>query len=82
MCIQPESICYNMMMYQFIRDNGGWDNFDMISIETRTCENALEAQMIERQYIEYFKPTLNISIYKFSPTFKIKQAPDPDSDSD
>jgi hypothetical protein len=82
MCIQPESICYNTMMYQFIRDNGGWDNFNMIIIETRTCENALEAEMIECQYIKYFKPALNISMYKYSPTFKIKLTLDPDSDPD
>jgi hypothetical protein len=49
-------------LYQFIRNNQGWDNFDMILIETVDCVNALEARKQERIYIEEFKPSLNFQI--------------------
>ena len=53
---------YNARVYTFIRANGGWDNFDMVLIETRTCDNGLEACKIERTYIEDLQATLNCQI--------------------
>ena len=46
-------------VYQFIRGNGGWDNFDMILLEKRKCDDALHAKQIERKYIEDLNATLN-----------------------
>jgi hypothetical protein len=46
-------------IYQFIRANGGWDNWDMVMIEQRACENFLEASKVERSFIEEYKATLN-----------------------
>ena len=51
--------CYNSTVYRFIRENGGWINFDMILIETTKCDNKLEAEKIERKYIEELYATLN-----------------------
>ena len=51
---------YNIHLYQFIRDNGGWDNFDMILLNTEKCENSLEARKREREYIEQLGASLNI----------------------
>ena len=28
----------NKYLYRFISDNGGWDNWDMVLIETLNCE--------------------------------------------
>ena len=50
---------YHLYVYQFIRNNGGWDNFDMILIKTVECNNSLEARKIERELIEELKATLN-----------------------
>lgn len=50
---------YNMPLYYFIRNNGGWDNFDMILIECCKCENFLDACKKEREYIEKLGATLN-----------------------
>ena len=53
----------NMLyVYSFIRDHGGWDNFDMILLDRHTCNDKLEALRIERKYIEDLKPTLNRNI--------------------
>ena len=46
-------------IYQIIRDNRGWDNFDMVIIETKCLNNSLEATRREREFIEELKPTLN-----------------------
>ena len=59
MCSAEGNKDYNMKLYVFIRSQGGWANFDMILIETRSCETALEARKIERTYIESLGSTLN-----------------------
>ena len=50
---------YTMPVYQFIRENGGWSNFDMILIETQCLNSSLEARKKEREYIEQHGATLN-----------------------
>ena len=50
---------HNYPVYQFIRANNGWGNWDMILLETKSCSNALEAKQIERDYIETLSATLN-----------------------
>ena len=49
----------NRYVYNFIADHGGWDNWDMILINTEYCENALDAKKKEREYIELLNATLN-----------------------
>ncbi len=53
---------YNFYVYQFIRANGGWDNWDMIMIEKLCCNNKNECLQKERYYIELLKATLNKKI--------------------
>lgn len=60
---------YNFKKYQYIRDNGGWDMFDMIEIEKYPCKDKNEAESRERYWIEFYKSTLNSSI----PTRSIKE---------
>lgn len=60
---------YNYKVYQFIRDNGGWDNFSMIMIHEASVENKLQKEKLEREYIEEMKPTLNNNI----PTRTLKE---------
>ena len=50
---------HNCYVYKFIRSHGGWTNFDMVLIEQRSCINKLEAEQIERFYIETLYATLN-----------------------
>ena len=46
-------------LYEFIRANGGWDNFDIQVIENYPCISRGEAHKREREVIEELKPTLN-----------------------
>ena len=50
---------YNLPLYKFIRENGSWDNWEMVLIKTQSCENALEARKIERECCEELKAGLN-----------------------
>jgi hypothetical protein len=41
-----------MKIYKIINENGGWDNFSMVKIETCLCESKAEAVEIERRYYD------------------------------
>ena len=43
---------YNTHKYQFIRENGGWDNWKMILIKEFPCKNKLELEREERRVME------------------------------
>tara|TARA_R110002126_G_scaffold112945_1_gene251334 strand:- start:20 stop:316 length:297 start_codon:yes stop_codon:yes gene_type:complete len=47
-------------VYEFIRSNGGWDNFDMVKIRDKLgVDNKVDLHTIEGQYLKLFKPALN-----------------------
>ena len=50
---------HNMKVYQFIRDNGGWNNWSMIEIEKYPCNDGNEARKRERHYVELLGAQLN-----------------------
>ena len=66
---QHKSRCYNenckdykMKIYQFIRDNGGWNEWVMIAIQEYPCNSKRELLIKERYYIDLLRPRLNINI--------------------
>jgi len=56
-CFNKNSRAYNYKLYQFVRANGGWDNFDMVEI--CKCEND-KLRETEQYHIDFIKPSLNI----------------------
>ena len=60
---------YNYNVYAFIRDNGGWDNWDMIEVEKFEAIDSYDAKKRERYWIEELKATLNCKL----PTRSIKE---------
>lgn len=50
---------YNYYVYQFIREHGTFDNWDMIILEKLENIDKHELRKKERYYIEQLKPTLN-----------------------
>jgi len=64
---------YNFRIYKFIRDNGGWDNWDMVMIEQIKCDNLLEACKIERNYLEEYKANLNVQLPMRIPKEELKE---------
>ena len=46
-------------LYQTIRDNGGWDEWDMIEIEKYKCKDKLEVRIREQELIKEHNANLN-----------------------
>ena len=68
-CNNINSKHYNVFVYKFIRNNGGWDNFSIIEIEKYPCNDRLEAKKRERYWIE----TLNANLNKVLPSRTFKE---------
>jgi len=52
----------NIKLYKIIRENGGWDNWNMIEIERFTeCKDGNDARKREQYYMNYFKSNLNMN---------------------
>ena len=49
----------NLKVYQTIRNNGGWDNWNMIEIEKYPCNDSNEAKSRERYWLETLSASLN-----------------------
>ena len=43
---------YNFPLYIYIRENGGWDNFEMTIIDSGECEDVRELHCAEQFYID------------------------------
>ena len=61
-CNNPKSKEYNQKKYQYIRENGGWDEWLMIEIEKYPCKDSHEATARERVIQTELKATLNMCI--------------------
>lgn len=53
---------YHCKLYKCIRDNGNWNNWSIVAIEEFPCENAIQARIRERYWLETLKATLNKNI--------------------
>ena len=58
-CNNLNSKQYHHKLYQTIRDNGNWQNWDMFLIETTPMANNFEARKREREILEQHNATLN-----------------------
>ena len=64
---------YNTYKYNFIRNNGGWDNWSMIEIIKISCVDLNDACRVERQYMEQLNATLNKNRPIITPIEKIER---------
>lgn len=51
--------CCSNNLYNFIRNNGGWDNFSMNTLEKYIFDNIICLKERERLYYEIYEPSLN-----------------------
>ena len=58
-CCNEDTKLYNKYLYTFIRENGGWQNWQMVLIDTHSFENREGALKKEREYIEKYNANLN-----------------------
>jgi len=61
-CYMENDKHYNIKVYKFIRENGGWDNWEMILLKTENCENGMVARSRDRFYKEQEHSTLNHNV--------------------
>ena len=53
---------YNYKIYQFIRANGGWENWTMIMVDEANLDNKLQKGKLEREWIEKLGASLNVQV--------------------
>ena len=58
-CNCEKSKAYNQKNYQYIRENGGWDCFNMIEVEKFPCNDKREAEAREEYWRCQFNSKLN-----------------------
>jgi predicted GIY-YIG superfamily endonuclease len=61
-CNNPNDKGYNYKVYKFIREHGGFDNWDFEIIVQQKCNDKQELYKIERWFIELYETTLNQSV--------------------
>ena len=55
----PENKKSHYKVYQMMRNNGGWDNWDMLEVEKYPCDDGNESRTRERYWLENLEATLN-----------------------
>ena len=58
-CCNPNNKKYNYKKYQYIRDNGGWEEWKMIWLEDYPCNNVRELQLREDQVMIQYENRIN-----------------------
>lgn len=58
-CNNPNSKKYNYKIYQTIRANGGWDNWNMIEIENKLCLSKRDSERYEQTLTEQLAADMN-----------------------
>jgi predicted GIY-YIG superfamily endonuclease len=61
-CTKENSKYYNFKVYKMIRENGGWDEFEMLEIEKYPCNDSNESAARERYWKEHFNANMNTQI--------------------
>ena len=69
-CNNQKSPIYNLKLYNIIRANGNWSNWDMSIIKTYNCKDLIEAIEKETIHILLLDPTLNCDNNPVSSTTK------------
>ena len=66
--IKDDSKLSERPVYKFIREHGGYQEFNHIKIASKVCGDKSEALREQRRYVEEYKPTLNGTVPSRSKT--------------
>ncbi len=69
-CINDKSPNYKCKVYEVIRNNGGWDNWNMEIINFFNCQDHYQARQKEQEYFVSLNATLNSIEPMPKPKFK------------
>jgi hypothetical protein len=70
-CNNINDKAFNIKLYQTIRNNGGWENWDMIEIEKYPCNDGNEAHARERKHYDELNSSLNMIKPQITQTEKL-----------
>lgn len=59
-CNNPNSIKYNIKLYETIRTNGGWENWNMVIIGEAKEITLTQSRILEQKYIDELEAKLNM----------------------
>ena len=61
-CSSINSPKHNLKVYKFIREHGGWENWDLVVIEQIRWESKADKLLAERTAMECIGATLNVEV--------------------
>ena len=61
-CTNPNAKEHHFPVYEHIRANGGWDEWECVPIESYPCENKIDLEIRERHWVDTLKPALNAQL--------------------
>ena len=71
-CLNEKSKEYHSKKYQYIRDNKGWYEWNMIEIEKYPCDDKREAEAKEEYWRTHFNALLNSNVCRYPTDDKIE----------
>jgi len=66
----------NLKIYEIMRENGGFENFNMILVEDFPCKNRREAEKREQYWKDLLKPDMNMincANYEFTKKMNLEE---------
>ena len=70
-CNNEKSKDHNLKIYKIIRENGGWENWNMVLVEKFPCKDSSEACKREREVYEELDAKMNmVRPYKTQEEYK------------
>ena len=60
-CTNENNKHHHLMVYQIIRENGGWNNSYMAPIEEFECDTPLQSKIREQYWINQYNANLNVN---------------------
>ena len=61
-CTKPNNRIHNLNVYQVIRANGGWDNWNMVLVENYPCNGKREAEQREQHWKEHYNDDMGLNM--------------------
>ena len=61
-CNNSNNEAHNTPVYVFIREHGGWENWDVVVVESVSCETVKQLRDRERHWLEQIGATLNADV--------------------
>jgi hypothetical protein len=59
-CISEKNKKFHYKLYQYVRENGGFDNFRFTILRVCNDVDKMERFKLEQSFIDVYEPTLNI----------------------